>query len=234
MSDEVPCSKCGRSPTRPNWICDDCAIAELPGNFAALFFGDETSMPRPEYTPSGHVPETSFGNIPSRNGQERSIASAVRAPWFWLRRTAAKLLGLVEPTAIATAIDDAPQTSILAKTYGDVVARVIRVHDGDTITVAIDCWPAIIGTAIEVRLFGYDAPELKDPRPDMAGLAGSARDYVAGSLPAGTLVTLKNLRRDKYFRLLAGIHFADGSSLADRLYSLGLVRPYTGRGPKPW
>lgn len=213
MPDEVPCGKCGRNPTRPNWICGDCALSELPGNFAALFLGYEKPMPRPEYTPAATQPP-------------RIIP--------WLRRTVAKLLGLVDPTAIATAIDDAPQTSILAKTYGDVVARVIRVHDGDTITVAIDCWPEIIGTAIEVRLFGYDAPELKDPRPDMAGLAGSARDYVAGSLPAGTLVTLKNLRRDKYFRLLAGIHFADGSSLADRLYILGLVRPYTGRGPKPW
>lgn len=168
-------------------------------------------MPRLEYTPA-----------------ENRTAWPVQ----WLRRAVAKLFGLVEPTAIEP--DDAPETSILAKTYGDVVARVVRVHDGDTLTVSIDCWPEIVGTGIQVRLFGYDAPELKDPRPAMAELAGSARDYVSGVLRPGALVTLKNLRRDKYFRLLAGIHFADGSDLGQRLYTLGLARCYTGRGPKPW
>ncbi len=201
-------------PADPHELCSNCGVGYLLPSGVCDHCNAATA---------GHAPERHFGN-----------RSAVSVPWQWLRRTVAKLLRLVEPTAIATAIDDAPQTSILAKTYGDAVARVIRVHDGDTITVAIDCWPAIVGSAIDVRLFGYDAPELKDPRPDMAGLAASARDYVAGSLPPGTLVTLKNVRRDKYFRILAGIHFADGSSLADRLYSLGLVRPYTGRGPKPW
>jgi endonuclease YncB( thermonuclease family) len=117
-----------------------------------------------------------------------------------------------------------------------VAAQVVRVHDGDTFTVAVQGWPALV-SPIQVRLHGFDAAELGGPRPFEGSCAELARDWLAGVLPPGTAVTLRNVRRDKYFRALADVvAVVDGESrdVASELLRRGLVRPYSGRGPKPW
>ncbi len=41
------------------------------------------------------------------------------------------------------------------------VSQVVRVYDGDTITVDIAEWPAIVGDDIGVRIRGVDTPVLR-------------------------------------------------------------------------
>lgn len=109
-------------------------------------------------------------------------------------------------------------------------ARCVKVNDGDSITVEIDVlgkpWIPII-----VRVFGIDTPELKDPRPRFAAKAIAARARLA-SLCSGP-VTLENVQRDKYFRLLAVVKCRN-QDVAKVLLREGHAKPYNGQGPKPW
>jgi micrococcal nuclease len=129
--------------------------------------------------------------------------------------------------------DDQPLLVDLTRTYGGVNKLTVDgVHDGDTLIVTIPSWPRVIGQHVEVRLYGVDAPELEDPRPEVAEVASRAKERVVQLVSAGP-VHLRNLRRDKYFRLLPDV-LAGGVNVAAVLLAEGLARPYTGRGPKPW
>ncbi|EKO40021.1 MAG: hypothetical protein B193_1243 [Solidesulfovibrio magneticus str. Maddingley MBC34] len=100
--------------------------------------------------------------------------------------------------------------------FGQVQAVVVRVCDGDTVVVDIPEYPPIIGKSIRVRLAGVNAPELRDPDPEVRRAAERSRQAMAALLPPGTAVTLTRLRRDKYFRLNAVVLVAghDAAALA--------------------
>lgn len=123
------------------------------------------------------------------------------------------------------------------RVYIESVSAVVDyVHDGDTFTVTVPGWPAIV-SPIQVRLHGIDAAELGDPRPVEGSYADLARDWLTALLPPGTVVTLRAVRRDKYLGLLGEITtLVDGEQrdVASELVRRGLARPYSGRGPKPW
>lgn len=112
-----------------------------------------------------------------------------------------------------------------------VTCTVDHVHDGDTFCVSIPYWPAVAGQNIDVRIFGIDAPELHDIRPDIKAIADQAKDLLTQLIDKKE-VTLKNLRRDKYFRILAEVYLGE-DLIADKLLAANLVRPYDGK-KKPW
>lgn len=119
----------------------------------------------------------------------------------------------------------------------DITARVIKVpHDGDTFMVKLDgcdCLPKLFQTQA-VRLLGCDTPEIHDTRPDMASKAQEAKAFTADRIKAGQIVTLHDVRRDKYGgRMLAKVE-VDGRDLCAELIAAGLAREYWGKGPKPW
>lgn len=119
--------------------------------------------------------------------------------------------------------------------HASVAAVVDHVHDGDTLTVVVPSWPAIV-SPVQVRVAGIDTPELHDKHPLIRALACTARNWVAAHLPPGAAVTLRHVRRGKYFRLVADVDFLDGKArdLATELLRRGLAKPYDGQGPKPW
>lgn len=134
-------------------------------------------------------------------------------------------------TAPVVIADPAPHVHH-ERSYGNSPSvKVIRVHDGDTIILEVPTWPPIIGDQIEVRLYGYDAPEIHDKRPAILAQAIKARARMTELCKAGVVLT--DLMRDKYFRLLANIE-ANGQDVGQQLAREGLVKPYTGEGPKPW
>jgi len=84
--------------------------------------------------------------------------------------------------------------------------RVIKVYDGDTITIA-----AKLPTTIEsplyrfsVRLNGIDTPELKTKNEVEKRVALQARDALSSKILYRD-VELRNVQTEKYGRLLAGI-----------------------------
>ena len=97
--------------------------------------------------------------------------------------------------------------------FGQARGIVVRVCDGDTVVVDIPEYPDIIGKSIRVRLAGVDTPELRSRDPGLRQWAQAARHALETLLPPGTVVTLTQLRRDKYFRLDAVV-LVDGRDAA--------------------
>ncbi len=67
---------------------------------------------------------------------------------------------------------------------GSIPATVVRVIDGDTLDVAA------VGVALRVRILGLDAPELRDRRPWVRGLALSAKARMGALVGAAKEVQL--------------------------------------------
>lgn len=112
-------------------------------------------------------------------------------------------------------------------TYGEVNAEYVAAYDGDTITVNIPSYPPIIGQRVKVRLARINAPEMDDPNPIQLERARAAKQRLV-SLVKNKPILLQNMKRDKYFRILAEV-VVDGVNASDLLLKDGLVDPY----PKP-
>jgi len=90
------------------------------------------------------------------------------------------------------------------KTYGSViVSEVSSIYDGDTFIVSIKGWPPVAGDRISVRVWGIDTPEMRGKCEEEKLLAREAKKHTVAMLRAAKTIELVNLRRDKYFRLLA-------------------------------
>jgi endonuclease YncB( thermonuclease family) len=124
--------------------------------------------------------------------------------------------------------------AVPVKTYGNVtVSRVVSVYDGDTIMVDIDEYPPILGQSISVRIFGIDTPEIKSKNPKETERAEQVKDYVQNLLKNAKVVELRNMQKDKYFRILADV-YVDKQSIADLLIKKGYAVPYDGGTKQDW
>jgi endonuclease YncB( thermonuclease family) len=87
--------------------------------------------------------------------------------------------------------------------------RVIKVYDGDTITIAsklpFNDSPLY---RLSVRLNGIDTPEIKGKTEDEKIAAKSARDALS-ALILNKYITLKNIQSEKYGRILADVYLDD-------------------------
>ena len=120
------------------------------------------------------------------------------------------------------------------KTYGSLqIDGIVSNYDGDTFTVNIPQWPAIIGDKIEIRVAGIDTPEIHGHCANEIAMAKKAKGIAATFLKTGRPVVLGNMRRDKYFRIVADVS-AEGVNLADVLIKAGVAVPYDGGTKKPW
>lgn len=118
--------------------------------------------------------------------------------------------------------------------YGNViVSEVTSIYDGDTFRVTIKDWPAIAGYRIGVRVKGVDTPEISGKCPEEKALARKAKQFTVGLLRSGQPVELRNLQRDKYFRLLADVYVGK-RNLATELKKAGLGYDYQGGKRKRW
>jgi len=85
--------------------------------------------------------------------------------------------------------------------------RVIKVYDGDTITIASKV-PGLLNSPIykfSVRLNGIDTPEIKGKNEDEKEIAQKARDALSSRI-IGKDIFLKNVQTEKYGRLLCEIY----------------------------
>lgn len=158
-------------------------------------------------------------------------------PNVWHARLALRVVGRWYVRALAVLVVLALAVSLArgAETLrGPIVAKVIRVVDGDTLEVEANIW---LGQTVRiaVRVAGVDTPELKGKCEAERAKARAAKAFVEKSLPKGAAVLLSDVRRDKYGdRVLAKVGLAAGSHLADALIGAGLARPYAGAKRQPW
>jgi endonuclease YncB( thermonuclease family) len=101
-------------------------------------------------------------------------------------------------------------------------------RDGDTFTVNLsDSIPAVFGHEISVRIRHIDTAEMTDSSKCGKESALKAKAAVEAMLKNAGAVSLENVGRDKYFRLLADVK-ADGVSVGQYLLAQKLAVPYEG------
>jgi endonuclease YncB( thermonuclease family) len=114
--------------------------------------------------------------------------------------------------------------------------RVIKVYDGDTITIASKLPFAESPLyRLSVRLNGIDTPEIKGKTEDEKTAAKQARDAVS-NLILNKYVTLQNIETEKYGRILANVYIGD-LHLNDWLVSERYAFKYDGgtkKQPTSW
>ena len=122
----------------------------------------------------------------------------------------------------------------MSSNYGTlIVDEVIDIFDGDSFRCNIFSLPALIGDNIPVRVLGVDCPEIRGKNEYEKKLAREARDFTEMLLENASEITLINLQRGKYFRIMASV-LLDNCSLADALIGAGLGREYHGGTRLGW
>lgn len=116
--------------------------------------------------------------------------------------------------------------------------RVVKVYDGDTITLAAMIPCVSHGPfKFSVRLRGIDTPEMKTKDEDEREAAVIARDALA-SLIGGKTVRLEDVGTDKYGRLLADVRLpGDSASLSEWMIEQRYAVMYDGgtkHRPSSW
>jgi endonuclease YncB( thermonuclease family) len=109
------------------------------------------------------------------------------------------------------------------------IAKVVRVYDGDTITVAAPFCNGSVATGPEIYLFsvrlrGIDTPELRGGGPAEKVKAEIARDALAG-LVMGRIVRIDSVGSEKYGRVLANV-YVDGSCVNEWMVERGFAVAY--------
>ncbi len=118
--------------------------------------------------------------------------------------------------------------AISSKTYGAVVvSEVTSIYDGDTFRANIKAYPDIIGYRIGVRVNGIDTPEMRGKCDQEKQLARKAKQFTVSQLRGAKKVELRNMKRGKYFRIVADV-YVDDKNLAEMLIEEGLAVTYDG------
>lgn len=123
---------------------------------------------------------------------------------------------------------------IYGSSYGDIIAKVDSVYDGDTIIVTIPEYPTIIGNKISVRINGIDTPEIRGRCASEKSLALKAKKLMLKLVnESGGKVMLVNMQRDKYFRILADVYI-NNKLIAGTMLEQKLAIPYNGGTKTSW
>jgi endonuclease YncB( thermonuclease family) len=114
-----------------------------------------------------------------------------------------------------------------------VVDKITSVYDGDTFRANIKGYPKIVGYRMSIRILGIDTPELKAKCKREKDLAINAKRLTASMLGDGKRIELRNIKRGKYFRILANV-YVDGISIGDELIRNNLALEYDGGTKIDW
>lgn len=120
------------------------------------------------------------------------------------------------------------------KVYGEIkISKLISIYDGDTFKVDIDDYPPIIGKNITIKIANVDCPDLNSKNPELKMKAYQAKIFTKKFLENGSCIILKNMKRDKYFRIVAEI-IVDGKNLGTELLNNNLALSYDGKKKTKW
>ncbi len=101
-----------------------------------------------------------------------------------------------------------------AATYGDAQCTLLEIIDGDTIKCDIAGYPDIIGHGISVRFRGINTPEIRGKQRALGLISKSKLEALIGGQK---IITLKDISRDKYFRIDADVYVGDWQINKDEL-----------------
>ena len=104
--------------------------------------------------------------------------------------------------------------------------KVVKVYDGDTITIAAQIEGLVPIYRFHVRLRGIDSPEIKGKTAKEKEYAIVSRDKLA-ELIMNKQVVLTNVGTEKYGRLLADVYYGD-INISQWMLENKLAVPYDG------
>lgn len=106
--------------------------------------------------------------------------------------------------------------------------KVIKVYDGDTITIATTLpYKKSPIYRFSVRVAGIDCPEMRTSNVNEKKCAVLAKQFTVDMVD-GKIITLKNVKTEKYGRVLADV-YCDDISLGDALLNARLAVKYDGK-----
>ena len=135
------------------------------------------------------------------------------------------------PRGCRLRLEAADHASSYVPTPDHGIARVIKVYDGDTITVLAEVAGAL--AKLSLRAEGVDTPELRGCTPIETRAGTAVRDAVA-SRCMGKIVKVAVSGSDKYGRLLSKVCIEDEWEWCQYLMQNGLAHQYAGRTKKPF
>ena len=110
--------------------------------------------------------------------------------------------------------------------------QVIRVYDGDTFFVNIPYLHFLIGSNISVRVRGIDTAEIRGGDERTKKIALQQKEALT-KLLENRKITLYNLNRDKYFRILADVK-ADDIDVKEYMIKNNFAKKYDGKTKETW
>ena len=120
------------------------------------------------------------------------------------------------------------------KNYGSAtIEQVTSIYDGDTFRADIKGYPDIVGHHMAIRINGIDTPELRAPCQKEKQLAIKAKQFTVKHLREAKNIVLKNMKRGKYFRIVADV-YVDEKNLGDLLLKNNLAIKYKGGKKINW
>ena len=114
-----------------------------------------------------------------------------------------------------------------------IVEKVTSIYDGDTFRANIKDYPPIVGNRMAIRILGIDTPEMRGKCVKEKLLARDAKKLTVSLLRGAKVIELRNIKRGKYFRLLADV-YVDGVSIANELLKAGYAVRYDGGTKIDW
>ncbi len=118
--------------------------------------------------------------------------------------------------------------SLSNKNYGStVVSKVTSIYDGDTFRANLVGYPEIVGYRIGIRVNGIDTPEMRGKCQKEKDLARKAKQFAVTKLRASKKIELRNMKRGKYFRIVADV-YVDNRNLGTMLIENHLAVSYDG------
>jgi len=112
---------------------------------------------------------------------------------------------------------------------------VIKVYDGDTITIATKMYDLLPLYRFSVRLNGIDTPEIRTHNENEKKHAIIAKNALSEKI-LGKMITLKNISLEKYGRILADIYY-ENEHLNSWMIDQGYAVKYDGKTkekPEKW
>jgi micrococcal nuclease len=111
--------------------------------------------------------------------------------------------------------------------------KVLKVYDGDTITVAGDFFKCGKYFRHKVRLKGINAPEIRTKCPREKKLGLEARQYLRDIIEKQIVTLIIGDNNDKYGRTSAVV-VSDNIDICEHLVQMGYARYYDGGKRTPW
>ncbi len=114
-----------------------------------------------------------------------------------------------------------PSSAMGQSDYGDYGGAIlINIYDAQTFLMDLPEYPSIIGEKITVVMGGIETPKLKGKCDKESRLAVKAKKFTEKALKAAELIDLTNIKRGKYFKIIADIMIND-EDFAGRLLEKG-------------